>query len=385
MSVINQVLNQLEQRGAQTTADQTMVRAVVNPGRNYLLPLMMIGLLLIAGIVVWQWLSSSQQVEKADATEVVKNHVVAVPVAPALRPPVENELAELLIPDTSLRSESNSLPSSSHLEEDVEQESNSNNIDSALAEVTAAPVVVIKSPNPETTIAVKAANSAATESVVAVPVVAALAPKTEPIVAVEAASSVAPIKKVSSTQLADAEFRRAAGLMQLGRVDDAIAGYKVALHLDADHDAARQALVALLLESKRNADAENVLLEGLSNKPEKIDFIMLLARLQVERGALGQATETLQNSLPFAEMHADYRAFLAALLQRQNRNEEAIQHYQVALQYAPGNGIWLMGHGISLQAMQRNAEAKDAFQRALDTKALAPGLQQFVLQKLKGL
>jgi len=385
MSVINQVLNQLERRGAQSTADQTMVRAVVNPGRNYSLPLMMIGLLLITGIVVWQWLSSSQQIEKADATGVVKNHVVTVSVAPVLRPQAENELAEMLIPETSLSSESSSLPSSSHIEEDLKHESGSEDINSALMDETATPVVAIKSPNPEVTIAVKTANSGATESVVAVPVVVAMASKTESIVTLQAASSVAPIKKVSSMQLADAEFRRSAGLMQMGRVDDAIAGYKAALHLDADHDAARQALVALLLESKLNADAENVLLEGLSNKPEKIDFVMLLARLQVERGALGQATETLQNSLPFAEMQADYRAFLAALLQRQNRNEEAIQHYQVALQYAPGNGIWLMGYGISLHAMQRNAEAKNAFQRALDTRALAPGLQQFVLQKLKGL
>jgi len=44
-----------------------------------------------------------------------------------------------------------------------------------------------------------------------------------------------------------------------------------------------------------------------------------------------------------------------------------------------------MGYGISLQAIQRNAEAKEAFQRALDTRTLAPGLQQFVQQKLKGL
>lgn len=173
--------------------------------------------------------------------------------------------------------------------------------------------------------------------------------------------------------------------MQQGRIADAMAGYETALRLDAGHEAARQALVALLLEGKRNADAEKVLLEGLNSKPENTGFTMLLARLQVERGALEQATATLEKSLPFADTQADYRAFLAALLQRQNRNEEAISHYQIVLQHAPGNGVWLMGYGISLQAMKRNAEAKDAFKRALDTQTLSPELQSFVQQRLKGL
>ena len=193
------------------------------------------------------------------------------------------------------------------------------------------------------------------------------------------------MKQVSSAQRADAEFRRAAGLTQQGRIADAIAGYEAALRLDAGHDAARQALVGLLLEDKRNADAEKVLLDGLKSKPEHTGLTMLLARLQVERGALEQAISTLEKSLPFADTQADYRAFLAALLQRQNRNEEAIMHYQIVLQHSPGNGVWLMGYGISLQAVQRNAEARDAFQRALDTRTLTPELRAFVQAKIKEL
>ena len=82
---------------------------------------------------------------------------------------------------------------------------------------------------------------------------------------------------------------------------------------------------------------------------------------------------------------ADYQAFFAALLQRQNRHNEAIAHYQIVLQLAPNNAIWLMGYGISLRAVQRNAEAKDAFKRALETQTLSPELREFVQQKLKGL
>jgi MSHA biogenesis protein MshN len=44
-----------------------------------------------------------------------------------------------------------------------------------------------------------------------------------------------------------------------------------------------------------------------------------------------------------------------------------------------------MGYGLSLQAKQRNADAKEAFKRALDTQTLSPDLQAFVQTKIKEL
>lgn len=203
--------------------------------------------------------------------------------------------------------------------------------------------------------------------------------------AVQTPEGMTPMKQVSAAQQADAEFRKAVALMQQGHIAEALAGYQAALQLDPGLDAARQTLVALLVEEKRGPEAERVLQERLRSKPDHSGFIMLLARLQVERGAVAEATATLEKGLPYAKTQADYQAFLAALLQRQNRNDEAIAHYQIALQLVPNNGIWQMGYGISLQARQRNTDAKAAFQRALDTNTLSPDLQAFVQQKLKGL
>lgn len=367
MSVINQVLNQLEQRGAHTTAEQTMVRAVVHTRRDFMTPLLMIGLVLIVGIAAWQWASSRKPDVKAG--NVTQKQSVATSAAPVSGVSARAVPAESLVPASRLSFELSSVPLPSTLRQGSGQAlRSSSNLESnrtpEVEPVNGTPVPAVRQQpkqksNPKTT-----ANSKADD---------------------QASVSAVPMKKVSAAQQADAEFRRAAGLMQLGRIEDAIAGYEAALRLDAGHDAARQALVALLLEGKRNADAERVLLEGLNRKPELTGLTMLLARLQVERGALDQATATLEKSLPFADTQADYRAFLAALLQRQNRNEEAIKQYQIVLQHAPGNGIWLMGYGISLQAVQRNAEAKVAFQHALNTQTLSPELRAFVQAKIKGL
>lgn len=192
-------------------------------------------------------------------------------------------------------------------------------------------------------------------------------------------------KQVSVEQQADNEFRKAVALMQQGHINEALAGYEAALRLDAGHDAARQALVVLLLENKRIDDAERVLKEGLKNNLKHSWFAMVLARLQVERDTPWSALLTLQKTLPYASQQADYQAFVAALLQRLGRHKEAVTYYQKALQLSPNSGVWLMGQGISLQALQRKDEARDTFKRAIETHNLSEDLQAFVAQRLKEL
>jgi len=172
--------------------------------------------------------------------------------------------------------------------------------------------------------------------------------------------------------------------MQQNRTDEALAGYEAALQLDAGHEAARQALVVLLLQNKRYADAERVLQDGLKLDIKNSVFAMLLARIEVDRDASWSALLVLQKTLPYAERQPDYQAFVAALLQRLNRHKEAVTHYQVAVQLSPNSGVWWMGLGISLQALQRDEEARVAFKHALESHTLNADLQTFVTQQLKG-
>lgn len=188
---------------------------------------------------------------------------------------------------------------------------------------------------------------------------------------------------LSSQQKAENEYRRALANLQDARVSDAIAGLEQAVYLYPRHDAARQTLVGLLIEGGRAAEAMRHLTFATSLDRRQANMAMLLARLQLEHG--GNALETLQRSLPYAESNADFRALLAGVLQRSSRHKEAADHYQAALRLKPGHAVWWMGMGISLQADKRNAEAKIAFQRARDAGSLAPELQSFVERRLQEL
>jgi MSHA biogenesis protein MshN len=380
-SVINRMLNQLEQRGAHDAVDQTMVRAVPRGKRSFRIPLLATGLALVAGLAVWQWVEIRNRPDHSvtnTANAGNKPDVHKVDQLVQQQPAAEAAVAEApaaAMPASRLSFELSSVPLPSTVRQDSEQTSTNEKDASNSRNETVKPAKKsAKKPagKPARKIAKKSATQAAKTQFAA-----------DAIAVDQAPDSAVPLKKISPVQKADAEFRNAAALMQQGRTPEAISGFEAALRLDPNHDAARQSLVALLLESKRGLDAERVVQERLKSKPDHTAFTMLLARLQVERGAVAEATATLEKGLAYASSKPDYQAFLAALLQRMKRNDEAIAHYQVALQLAPNNGIWLMGYGISLQAMQRNADAKVAFQRALDTRTLSPDLQTFVRQKLK--
>ena len=327
MSVINKVLVDLEKRGAPLTRVDSAICAVPARARRSVLMGLMAGATLI-GIAMMASLIAQQ---KMGATNFASEYFRGEDLNP---PPA------------------------------------------ALAHVPAAPAVVELAPiNPVRAVAIVEPKQEI--STAPVPHNKKIARAPRPVIAANN-----PIKQVSKQQQADNAFRLANVLLQQGRTQEAVAGYKAVLKLYPAHDTARLTLVDVLLKNKHEAHAERVLKAGHFQFPEHSGFAMLLARLQVEHGELPQALKTLRQSQRYAERQADYRAFMAALLQRQNLHQEAIAHYQAALQLNPNSGVWLMGMGISLQALQKNNEAIAVFKNALDTQTLNADLQAFVTRRL---
>ncbi|MFA6120262.1 MAG: tetratricopeptide repeat protein [Sideroxydans sp.] len=347
MSLINEVLTQLEQRGAQTSPNQTQVRAVsISEERHWgkhVWGVVAILLLVVAVYAIRSFQNESQ----------IEHTLPEIPAEPI------NKLAvsESSDPASKLSYELSALPLPDSLRDQGAE-------NSVKVKPEAKPI------RPASPRAALVSNKQADEKSPVVQQVPSVAPA---------------IKQVSQTQQADAEFRKAVAMQQQGRVNEALAGYEVALRLNPQHDSARLAFAALLLESKRGADAERVLQEGLKLRANQVGLSMALARVQVEQGAIDQALSTMQKNLPKADGKADYQAFYAALLQRRGRHKEAINHYQIATELVPSNGVWWMGYGISLQEVQRNDDARASFKKALATHTLTPELNAFVEQKLKSL
>jgi len=191
------------------------------------------------------------------------------------------------------------------------------------------------------------------------------------------------LRELTPKQMSENSYRRALGHLQEGRVNAALVELDKSVELDPRNEAARQTYVSLLLENKRTDDAIRQLRLALGIDPRQPGLAMVLARLQLERG--DPALDTLLKTLPYAGASPDYHAFLAGVLQREQRHAEAAQHYRDALQLSPQNAVWWMGLGISLQADQHLPEAREAYNRARSTGGLTPELRSFVDRKIEQL
>jgi MSHA biogenesis protein MshN len=225
--------------------------------------------------------------------------------------------------------------------------------------------------------------------------IAPAAPVNAPVAAPALAASPAPAKLSAPTLIeksapsgtprerAEAEYRKALGVLNQGRLVEAIDGLRAALKQDATHAAPRQLLLKLLVENKRLDEAAELLQEGLQLQPAQISWAMSLARLQVDRGDLPAAWVTLQRSLPAAANSADYQGFAAHVLQRLGRYKESAEYYQAATRLAPGEGRWWLGLGLALEADGHPGEAREAMQRAKASGTLGSELLNLVEQKLR--
>jgi MSHA biogenesis protein MshN len=193
------------------------------------------------------------------------------------------------------------------------------------------------------------------------------------------------LKSVSVSQQSENLYKQAVSMLQQGRVAEARGALEQSLQENPSNHNARQLLVGLLVESKRAGEALSLLLDGVRIAPEQTGFVMALARLQVEAGDQKTALHTLEQGAKYASDDADFNGFYAALLQRDERHEEAVAHYLAALHQDPANASWLVGAGISLQAQGKYSDAREAFERARQTGQLSQDLSDFVEQRLKQL
>jgi MSHA biogenesis protein MshN len=189
-------------------------------------------------------------------------------------------------------------------------------------------------------------------------------------------------KRMSPAQQVAHDYQQAIAYLQQGRVAESMDLLRKALLSMPEHDDARQTLVWLLVDNRHHEEAIDVLKAGLKLSLAQPAMAQTLARLQLEAGQTVAALETLEASLPYAKQQADYHALTAMVLQRLDRQQDAISHYQQALVLGGQTPAWLVGLGVALQTQGRADEAKQVYQQA-QRSDLTIELAQFVDQRLK--
>ncbi|HZX31583.1 MAG TPA: tetratricopeptide repeat protein [Rhodocyclaceae bacterium] len=180
---------------------------------------------------------------------------------------------------------------------------------------------------------------------------------------------------------ADAEFRRAQAMIAAGGAQAAVDALQGALRQDPSYSPARQLLLRLLLESRRIDDAMALLQDGLESQPGQVGWAMSLARLQVERGDLAAGERTLSRSRPYAGSSPEFLGFHGYVLQRLGQHKESAEQYLLAARLAPSDGRWWFGVGQALESEGRSEEARGAYRRAVEAGNLSADLLALAEQK----
>lgn len=208
----------------------------------------------------------------------------------------------------------------------------------------------------------------------------------EPAATPEAGRESAVVKKLLAQNPADRAagvYRKASAQLSRGELKEGEAGLRRALELKTDLHAARELLAGLLLRQKRVVEAAQVLDEGLALSPAYTAFIVLRARIYTEQADLPKAISLLESQQPAFENAGDYYALLAALYQRNGRHDAAAELYTRMLQRSPGQAVWHMGLGISLEALGNKAGARESYQRALQGGLSGDDVRNFVKARLR--
>jgi MSHA biogenesis protein MshN len=355
MSLINQMLKDLEARrapaaGMEAVLDGVNIRADHTSRRGHVAWLLVIALAGVSMYLFWdRWQSEMTSAHPASA-------MLPAFSAPDTAPPTAGIAAAEAI-------ETPSAPQAS----------------------VTAPLETTRPDAPAPEVAAVAPVEESVTAVADSPLVTPPAPvpavTSQPVVTTESRVEKTP-RPLNAAQRAALVYETAARDLRHGLSDRAETGLREALAIDPEHRDARMALAALYVNADRRAEAEDLLIDGLTRAPAFAAFAQLYGRMLMERGADQDAIAVLERARPAINADPDYHALLAALYQRRGDHAQAARVYRDLVQVRPGAAVWWMGFGMSLEGLADRDGALNAFRRARAGNGLTQDLLRFVDQRI---
>lgn len=365
MSVINQVLKDLDRQGANTRAPHGVIAVdQVEPGLPRRLLWLGGGLLAMLAAVWWWWSTPPVSLQADPQTHSPAKLPATPPLDSSPATPAEPRLR------LSLQLGEAGRPAGAESSEVV-------GADASRKALPSAPAAVIPENPPAGRIAF----------IPQPPRLDTRLPEPPPSAALEAAPGpaetgvVKQIKPLTPQVQAEDAWRQAGRLLEQGREHDARQRLEQALRFDPAHLAARQRLIALALAVPDLPRAEVLLREGQTLHPSDPWYPRSLAQLRMQQNDFVHAAEILNAALAKRPDAANW-ALYAGTLARLEQPGEAARAYREALRLDATQGNWWIGMAVALEQTSDPAAAGEAYRRALQTR-LSNELRDFAQQKAR--
>lgn len=172
----------------------------------------------------------------------------------------------------------------------------------------------------------------------------------------------------------------AMSLFSEGRTDESRLQLKQALGHDPSNSKASQLLAAIYLGDDRPELAADTLDKCLKLRPIDQDLLRLYLQVQVQMKNYAQAITIMQRRIRVNS--PDDIAYLAGLYQKIDDHLGAAKLYAQALKMKPSNSVWWMGQGISFEALGKSEEAMKSYQQSISSGRLNTQLAEYVLGRI---
>jgi MSHA biogenesis protein MshN len=345
MSVINQMLRELDARGA-VVNEAPVVHARLPVKDNHLGLPVAAGLLLVAGGVGYWMLTGASDKPKPSALAVPVIQK-AIPAMRVVAPPVEKLVLHPLRVEPAGVIEKSKLSAVPRI-----QMATSLPIDTPLTALKPEP----SSQQPTVVPAQSQAESVEIKKSTVIKNLAVLTPEAE------------------AQQL----YEDAQTLRRAGKSEAAIGKLQQALERDPGMRPARLQLAGLLQASGQPDAALRVLKAGYEQQPNDT-LAIAVGRLLADQGQRDEALIWLERGRAGLRP-ADF-ALMGALLSQTQRFDESARAYQRALAADPDQGGWLLGLGLAQEALGRMDEARATYRKALEHGEFKPEVIEFLQKK----
>lgn len=157
---------------------------------------------------------------------------------------------------------------------------------------------------------------------------------------------------------------------------------KLAIKLNPQHINARLLLSTTLLQLGLSSEAEMMLDQNLLLFPQNLQFTNLRSQLFLQNKQVKPALLTLQKINARYIQDETYLALLAAAFQQNSRHAESLETYQRLLKINSEKAEYWLGSAISQEKLGYRQQALQAYQQALNKNTLKTVIVDYIYQRI---
>ena len=395
MSVINQMLKELEQRNEQSTGNHNADTRYGNKKTlsklNIALIVLMIIVVNILGIYTWNLYSENKTLKTA--VNVTSNHDANTPPSNdqsitkklvSIEPKLESQPTEI---KESLKKES--IPTTT-------QDVKSPQVVNTLSTEPNKQPIVVKEEHVEqlNTVTQKSIQQARSQQIVeddntVVTPLNNIIESEDLNVSLRAEETQAPLKKsslsisrskLSPERAVQNKLKKAEQAIIDNQVPKAEQLFEDVLLIQPENKGARKQLAALWFGRRLYRPALNLLSQGIDIYPDDMDFRLMKARILMTQNNNREAFQVLND---FSDVqNVEYQLLLANTAESVGNVNSVILAYQQLTTIEDYKGKWWMGLAVALDRNSQFEEAKAAYEMALSKGSLSSNSAQFIRQRL---